>query len=300
MGQNKEELKKLLSFIAALTEQPGNEEFVAGLRALVSETAQPELKAELEDIRRILNIRGKQSIDYTFVDDELTRHQLIMDNLRMENAYLDTSLSIEDKWYEYCSYIHFQVENILNFYFTKAFASFELAQRYIEKYTKDAPGPYVRDEKKHDSSEISTYCKTTAFCNDFFPFAPGAPDFTSTTLSKIRVVRNEYVHRSAVTVEKEGEKIKELQKSTSLGALKATLIKLVGCVKSQFQTKSFINIVPAVVEKKLPGAATIKFNDKVVMLDNNTLTRHSQILVEGKSLKAIVRNNVLLDVIVEA
>lgn len=300
MGQNKEELKSLLAFIDTLVKQPGNEEFVAGLRALVSETNQPDLKAELEDIRRILNIRGKQSIDYSFVDDELTRQQLIMDNLRMENAYLDTSLSIEDKWYEYCSYIHFQVENILNFYFTKAFASFDLAQRYVEKHTKGAPAPYIRDEKKLSSSEISTYCKTTAFCNDFFPFVQGAPDFTSTTLSKIRGVRNEYVHRSGVTLKSEGEKIKELQKSTSLGALKATLAKLVSCVRSQFQTQSFINAVPAVVEKKLPGAATIKFNDKIAMLDNSTFAKYSKILVEGKELKAIVRNNVLLDVIVEA
>ena len=300
MGQNKEELDRLLSFIDTFVKQPGNEKFVAGLRALVSETDQPDLKDELEDIRRILNIRGKQSIDYSFVDDELTRQQLIMDNLRMENAYLDTSLSIEDKWYEYCSYIHFQVENILNFYFAKAFDSFDLAQRYIEKHTKGAPGPYVRDEKKHDINEITIYCKTTAFCNDFFPFAPGAPDFTSTTLSKIRGARNEYVHRSVVTVKSEGEKIKELQKSTSLGALKATLVKLVNCVRSQFQTKSFIKVVPAVVEKKLPGAATIRFNDKVSMLDNNTFAKYSKILVEGKELKAIVRNNVLLDVIVEA
>ena len=38
MGQNKEELRQLLAFIETLTKQPGNEEFVAGLRALVSET----------------------------------------------------------------------------------------------------------------------------------------------------------------------------------------------------------------------------------------------------------------------
>ena len=68
MGQNKEDLKKLLAFISALTEQPGNEEFVAGLRALVGQPNEPGLKADLEDIRRILRIRGIQSIDYSFVN----------------------------------------------------------------------------------------------------------------------------------------------------------------------------------------------------------------------------------------
>ena len=35
MGHNKEELKRLLAFIDTLVKQPGNDEFVAGLRALV-------------------------------------------------------------------------------------------------------------------------------------------------------------------------------------------------------------------------------------------------------------------------
>ena len=116
MGQNKEELKRLLAFIDTLVKQPGNDEFVAGLRALVYKGKTSE-KEDLEDIRRILKIRGTQSVNYSFVDDELTRNQLIMDNIRMEDALLDNSLSIEDKWYEFCTYAHFQVENLLNLYF---------------------------------------------------------------------------------------------------------------------------------------------------------------------------------------
>ena len=50
MGQNKEELKKLLSFIDALTKQPGNEEFVAGLRALLFSDTPGIEKAKLEEI----------------------------------------------------------------------------------------------------------------------------------------------------------------------------------------------------------------------------------------------------------
>lgn len=294
MGQNKDELKRLLSFIDTLVKQPGNDEFVAGLRALLFQTAQPDLKEELEDIRRILNIRGKQSIDYSFVDDELTRQQLIMDNLRMENAYLDNGLSIEDRWNEYCSYIHFQVENVLNYYFDKAFPDFDTAQRYIEKFTKGAPNPFTRDVTLSNSSQISTYIKTTAFCNDFFPFTNLKPDYTSRTLSQIRTVRNEYIHRSTAN------SVRDLQKKSTLGALKTPLVKLVNCVRTQFTSKSFVELVPAVVEKKLAGGATVKFNGIITMLDSSTYAKHSQNLVEGKQIKAIVRNNVLFDIVLDA
>ena len=295
MGQNKEELKKLLSFIDALIKQPGNEEFVAGLRALVCETDHPDLKVELEDIRRILNIRGKQSIDYSFVDDEITRQQLIMDNLRMENAYLDNDLSIEDRWNEYCSYIHFQVENVLNYYYDNAFPDFDTAQRYIEKFTKGIQNPFQRDVTLSNSSQITTYIKTTAFCNDFFPFNKLKPDYTSKNLNQIRTVRNEYIHRSTANT------VRELQKKyTTPGALKTPLVNLVNCIRSLFISKSFVEIVPAVVEKKLAGGATVKFNGITTMLDNDIYAKHSNSLVEGKQIKAIVRNNVLFDIVLDA
>ena len=293
MGQNKEELDRLLSFIDTLVKQPGNEKFVAGLRALVSETDQPDLKVELEDIRRILNIRGKQSIDYSFVDDELTRQQLIMDNLRMENAYLDNSLSIEDMWNEYCSYIHFQVENVLNYYYDNAFPDFDIAQRHIEKFTKGAPKPFIRDATLSNSSQITTYLKTTAFCNDFFPVSKIKPNYTSKNLTRIRQVRNEYIHRSTANT------VRELQEKFTLGALKIPLVDLVNCIRSQFASKSFVKVVPAVVESMLAGGATIKFNGISRMLDDDTFAKHRLNLVEGKQLKAIVRNNVVIDLLLD-
>ena len=297
MGQNKEELKKLLSFIAALTEQPGNENFVAGLRALVGLPNEPGLKADLEDIRRILRIQGIQSIDYSFVDDELTRNQLIMDNIRMEDCLLDNSLSIEEKWYEFCSYIHFQLENILNYYYTKAFSTFDLAQWHVEKFTKGAPVPFVKNSKLVNCTEISTYYKTTAFCAEFFPWIQGAPDYTSAILGKIRNVRNEYVHRSGVTIKSEGEKVKDLQKNSSFASLRTTLIKIVDCVKMASSTNAITQIMQGVIEKKLPGAATIRHNGKVTMLDNSIFVKYSSQLYEGKDVMIIVKNNTLLDLI---
>ena len=298
MGQNKEDLKKLLAFISALTEQPGNEEFVAGLRALVGQPNEPGLKADLEDIRRILRIRGIQSIDYSFVNDELTRNQLIMDNIRMEDCLLDNELSVQEKYYEFCSYIHFQVENVLNYYYTKAFSTFDLAQWHIETYSKGAPNPFAKNSKLVSCTEISTYHKTTAFCADFFPWVQGAPDYTSSILSKIRNVRNEYVHRSGVTVKIEGEKVKELQKNYTFASLRTVLQKLVDCARQQFDTSSITTTVEAVVEECSSTGATINSKGKVTRLDDITFSKYSPILYKGRGLSIIVKNNILLDIII--
>ena len=61
MGQNKEELKKLLSFIEALVQQPGNEEFVAGLRSLVgAEQIQQYSDEQLSSYLRLQRERFKR------------------------------------------------------------------------------------------------------------------------------------------------------------------------------------------------------------------------------------------------
>jgi hypothetical protein len=168
----------------------------------------------------------------------------------------------------------------------------------VEKYTKGALIPFVKNSKLVNCTEITTYHKTTAFCAEFFPWIQGAPDYTSAILAKIRNVRNEYVHRSGVTVKLEGEKVKELQKNSSLASLRTTLIKIVDCVKMTFATNAITNTMQGVVQKRLPSAATIKCNGKVIMLDNSIFSKYSSYLNEGNELTFIVKLNKLLDFIV--
>ena len=86
MGQNKEELNKLLSFIEALTKQPGNEEFVAGLRALVG-TEQTLLRNddELSSYLRLQRerFRKKARRYYKDIKDDTLRNQLVDDHAWM-------------------------------------------------------------------------------------------------------------------------------------------------------------------------------------------------------------------------
>lgn len=297
MGQNKEELKKLLSFISALTEQPGNDEFVAGLRALLGNTNDPAVKADLEDIRRILRIRGIQSIDYSFIDDELTRNQLIMDNIRMEDSILDNSLSIQDKWYEFCSYAHFQIENILNYYYTKAFSTPDAVQWHVMKYTSGGYNPYQYSKNYKVCTDISAYHKSTALCNDFFPWIKGAPDYTSSTINRVRKVRNEYVHRSGVTDTGEGKECKEIQEKCSYASIRNTLKKIVEVIKQQVcvqhQVCSFIGFVE---DSNLPQVK-IKYNNLSSLLDKDLSNIYANKLVKGQQIVIIVKNNKIIDLL---
>lgn len=113
MGQNKEELNRLLSFIEALTKQPGNEEFVAGLRALVG-TEQTLLHNddELSSYLRLQRerFRKKARRYYKDIKDDTLRNQLVDDH-----AWMLWYRSVDDV-VSYFNYVNLQIENIVNFY----------------------------------------------------------------------------------------------------------------------------------------------------------------------------------------
>lgn len=112
MGQNKEELKKLLSFIDALTKQPGNEEFVAGLRALLFSDTPGIEKAKLEEIYEYCIERNSrnQAIDFykkfpiDEIRDELIDSYVIMESFRRRGDFLN-----------FCAHLFKQIEGVANY-----------------------------------------------------------------------------------------------------------------------------------------------------------------------------------------
>lgn len=112
MGQNKEELKKLLSFIAALTEQPGNEEFVAGLRALLLSDTPSIEKAKIEEIYEYCIERNSRNQATDFyknfpikeIKNELVESYVIMESFRRRGDFLN-----------FCAHLFKQIEGIANY-----------------------------------------------------------------------------------------------------------------------------------------------------------------------------------------
>lgn len=294
MGQNKEELKRLLAFIDTLVKQPGNDEFVAGLRTLVYKGKTSE-KEDLEDIRRILKIRGTQSVNYSFVDDELTRNQLIMDNIRMEDALLDNSLSIEEKWYEFCTYAHFQVENLLNLYFAQYFDSFNDVLTYIEKNTLYRGNKAFQRQPNQKSVEhIFISYKSDAFCTEFFPYVPDLPDYTSYNLKLIRDVRNEYSHRSDITKTNPKSAIKIAFKKTNFSSIRRSLIILSSVIAQKLAPANYKGIIKNI----LPSAVVIEFNGAIVVIDNHLYSKYKGKFTLNAAVEVVARRNNILDIII--
>ncbi len=117
MGQNKEELRQLLAFIETLTKQPGNEEFVAGLRALVVEET-PSGKSTDEQLSSYLRLqrekfRAKARRYYRNIANGNLRNQLVDDH-----AWMLWYKSVDDV-VSYFNHVNLQVENIVNFYLSE-------------------------------------------------------------------------------------------------------------------------------------------------------------------------------------
>jgi hypothetical protein len=114
MGQNKEELRQLLAFIDALVKQPGNEEFVAGLRALVGIEYPQQVGAE-EQLSSFLRLqrekfRAKARKYYKNIDNDILRTQLIDDH-----AWMLWYKAVDDV-VSYFNHVNLQIENIVNYY----------------------------------------------------------------------------------------------------------------------------------------------------------------------------------------
>ena len=117
MGQNKEELRQLLAFIETLVMQPGNEEFVAGLRALVGADSIPDVNTN-EQLGSYLRLqrdkfRAKARKYYKNVSNENLRGQLIDDH-----AWMLWYKSVDDV-VSYFNHVNLQIENIVNYYMSE-------------------------------------------------------------------------------------------------------------------------------------------------------------------------------------
>ena len=115
-----EKLQSTLNKIIQLTEQ--NPEFGVELRKKLGMTSSANsaynrntsIQDDVTAIRRALEIRANNSISYDFINQQRLRDQLIIDNLRMENAALNLQISEAERFYSFCVNAFYQVENIIS------------------------------------------------------------------------------------------------------------------------------------------------------------------------------------------
>ena len=131
MKLNKKELDRIVAFVKAVKELPGNEEFIANLREALEmnySVAQMPLKSEkIDAIEKYLGLDYSLDdsitiVDYSFVIDHRVRAQLESDCREMMRYRYGTRGHKID-FMEFCRYVQLQAEMLLNYYYDIRFES---------------------------------------------------------------------------------------------------------------------------------------------------------------------------------
>lgn len=188
MAQNKEQLNKLLLFIKRLVEEPGNEEFVNGLRNLLAVPVHNSAdNRKLSDIEKYLGLDYRldseiPDIDYSFVKNDYVKNQLVSDYREMlRYRYGVRSHRID--FGEFCRYATLQVEQMLNYYYQNKFSSIEEIKSYIKGRTR-----WDNTENKNSIKSLYLVDKLSAFLQK---------GNVLRILNYTKNIRNEQSHRSA-------------------------------------------------------------------------------------------------------
>lgn len=242
-----EKIKATIEKIVKLSKQ--NEEFNMEMRKLFGKTVSAstvsnslDVSEDIAAIRAALEIRGYNSIDYSFIKELRLRDYLNADNLRMENAALNFKEKESERFYSFCVNAFYQVENIVNYYFYKVYPDIEDLLKVIEDATKNdtdgkksfkfkrAKGEFV----EKNVGDIQIFYKINAFCNLLFP----KNDKIKSTLGNLRKVRNEGEHRCQIIWDEKNEenKLYVFLKKATFNSLRITLKKVVAEVKTQLQS----------------------------------------------------------------
>lgn len=298
-----EKLKSTLHKIKLLSEQ--NPEFAQELRKMFESSSSASVVSapmtianDIVCIREALEIRAGNSIDYEFVTHVRFRNQLIIDNLRMENAALDLRKSEKDRFYAFCVNAFYQLENITNYFFHITYPNLNNLLQVIETYTESEKEDYrfCRSGKEENVSSISSNHKLNAFCNLYFP-----GDNIKLTLGTLRKVRNEGEHLWSKIIDNNeaNHHIYKFYKYQTFNSIRLLLKRVVTAVEDNLGKPVSVGPIyeDAIITSILPSACFVNHNGKTENLPNSCLNKIKGCTAEQK-IKLVMTGPKIIDVIV--
>lgn len=231
MGQNKEELRHLLAFIDTLVKQPGNEEFVAGLRALVG-VKYPEQECSDEQLNSFLRLqrekfRAKARRYYRNISNDNLRRQLVDDH-----AWMLWYKAVDDV-VSYFNHVNLQIENIVNYYISEIDLHSKILAdpiSFTSKLVVNPKGTYSieidcnKDFFKSTSNGLSKvdYSKVKSLWSKIWVWGvcTGNTEFIKSQASNIASIiniRNDNNHRDSKLVSSTSEYWKNLEDDANYG-----------------------------------------------------------------------------------
>ena len=295
-----EKIKSTVHKIKLLAEQ--NPEFYQEMQKLFGKTASASdvnmnlnIFSDIAAIRSALEIRANASITYSFVQNPRLRDQLIIDNLRMENAALNLQDPEADRFYVFCVNAFYQVENILNYFYHTVFPEVESLLKEIEDATQDEKNDFRfrRTGKEQNVGSIPIAHKLNAFFNSYLP-EEGSLKWSIGTL---RQVRNEGEHRCDIIRQEKDENnnLYKFFKSKTFNYVRIDLIKFVNAIEYKLKNPVTEEKIESVIKSKLPSACYVLLREKSVLLPNKLYAKIKH-LDNGAKITLTITGNKINDV----
>lgn len=300
-----EKLKSTIDKIVQLSKQ--NSEFDAELRKRLEITSSANVVSsrmsicdDVHAIRETLEIRANNSISYDFIlakGNQRLRDQLLIDNLRMENAALNLKEKELERFYSFCANAFYQIENVVNFYFYPKFPDIDNLLSFIENATNvDGKYSFKRNANKEykSVSDIEITYKLNAICTTLFPDDKNI----KITYSQLRQVRNEGAHRCMVIVEEHDENnaLYRFFKYNTFDSIRIVLIKLVETIKQEIENVGKIIKKRGVIVNVLPSIAFIKVEGKSLQVSLQQL-KNVYNKTANSQIEIIYKNSSIIDIV---
>ena len=289
-----EKIKSTVHKIKLLAEQ--NPEFYQEMQKLFASASDVNMNlnifSDIAAIRSALEIRANASITYSFVQNPRLRDQLIIDNLRMENAALNLQDPEADRFYVFCVNAFYQVENILNYFYHTVFPEVESLLKEIEDATQDEKNDFRfrRTGKEQNVGSIPIAHKLNAFFNSYLP-EEGSLKWSIGTL---RQVRNEGEHRCDIIRQEKDENnnLYKFFKSKTFNYVRIDLIKFVNAIEYKLKNPDTEEKIESVIKSKLPSACYVLLREKSVLLPNKLYAKIKHLDNGAKIILTITGNKI--------
>lgn len=128
-------------------------------------------------------------LNYTFIQFRAVREQLERDNNRMEEVKNGTFHSEEEQFIHFCLYAFYQIEELINYYFSQKYTLDELVDQLVQHTTSKRKAL----NGKHNIGDFNVVLTLFLFEKELY-YKPGV--FYKSVLTNLRIIRNWSLHRN--------------------------------------------------------------------------------------------------------
>ena len=247
---------------------------------------------DISAIRSALEIRANASLTYSFVINQRLRDQLIIDNLRMENAALNLKEPEADRFYVFCVNAFYQVENILNYFYYTSFPEIDALLKEIEDGTQNEKNDFKfrRTGKEQNVGSIPVAHKLNAFFNTYLPEEVSL----KWSIGTLRQVRNEGEHRCDIIRQEKDDNnnLYKFFRSKTFNYVRIDLIKFVNAIEHKLKNPDTEEKVESEIKSNLPSACYVLLRGKSVAIPDKLFAKVKNLNNGDKIILTIIGNKI--------